>query len=265
MGNRVPDQYGDSKNLEARVQLYRYATEKRDWSRWVFDRIDVGPGARVLELGCGPGALWARNLDRIPDSWEITLSDLSPGMLGDARQNLRDSERDFSFELADAGSIPHNDETFDAVLANHMLYHVSDRSSAFREVRRILKPGGRLYAATGARDHLRELRELETKMGLRAALPEAGSPMPFESFGLETGRVQLEPWFARVRVSRLEGRLLVTDAGPVITYIQSYRRLSGEQLKELRSTIEREIRLGGGMRITTLVCMFEARKQNGEG
>ena len=69
MSNLVQDQYIDSRNLEARLQIYRHATERRDLSRWVFNRIDVALEATVLELGCGPGALWARNMDRVPDSW----------------------------------------------------------------------------------------------------------------------------------------------------------------------------------------------------
>ena len=219
MSNLVRDEYTASRNLEARVQIHRHATERRDLSRWVFDRIDVALGATVLELGCGPGALRARNLDRVPDSWWGTLSDLSPGMIEEARQNLGERGVGFTFEVADAGSIPHKDDTFDAVLANHMLYHVSDRPATFAEILRILQPGGRLYATTGGRDHLRELRELETRIGLRVAFPDAGAPTPFERFGLETAQEQLEPWFASVRLSRLEGELLVRDAGPVITYI----------------------------------------------
>lgn len=186
-------------------------------------------------------------------------------MIQEARQNLGESAGGFTFEVADAGAIPHKDDTFDAVMANHMLYHVSDRLAAFADIRRILKPGGWLYATTGGRDHLRELRELETRMGLRAAFPDAGAPTPFERFGLETAQEQLEPWFVSVRLSRLEGELLVRDAGPVITYIQSYRRFSDEQLKGLQAAIEHEIQLGSGMRMTTLACMLEARKHNGEG
>ncbi len=52
------------------------------------------------------------------------------------------------FKEIDAQSIPFEDETFDAVIANHMLYHVPDRPKAIAEIKRVLKPGGRLIATT---------------------------------------------------------------------------------------------------------------------
>src|SRR5207249_3059431 len=127
--------------------------------RWVFDRICLPAKARVLELGCGPGTLWRENGERIPADWEITLTDFSPGMVQEARHNLRDVPRNFAFALADAQAIPYPSGSFDAVIANHMLYHVPDRERALSEVQRVLQPGGRLYAATCGQTHLRELHD----------------------------------------------------------------------------------------------------------
>jgi ubiquinone/menaquinone biosynthesis C-methylase UbiE len=80
------DQYKDSSNFSARVELHRrFSTNKYGWHRWVFDHIKAAPDSNVLELGCGPGLLWRANRDRIPDDWHITLSDFSPGMLQEAR------------------------------------------------------------------------------------------------------------------------------------------------------------------------------------
>ena len=95
--------------------------------------------ARILELGCGSGLLWKSSIDRIPAGWKITLSDLSPGMLDAAWRNLVVTGRTFQFKEIDAQSIPFEDETFDAVIANHMLYHVPDRGKALAEIKRVLK------------------------------------------------------------------------------------------------------------------------------
>ena len=76
------DQYRDASNLNVRIALHqRFGTGKIGLHRWAFDQFDLPPDAHVLELGCGPGQLWAENLDRIPAGWQITLSDLSLGMV----------------------------------------------------------------------------------------------------------------------------------------------------------------------------------------
>src|SRR4030042_248739 len=103
----LSDQYRSASNLNARISIHlRFSTNPNGWMRWVFDRLDLPPACRLLELGCGPGGLWRENADRIPLGWEITLSDSSPGMLEQARINLEVAGRTFRFEVIDAQSIP---------------------------------------------------------------------------------------------------------------------------------------------------------------
>jgi ubiquinone/menaquinone biosynthesis C-methylase UbiE len=135
-------QYKDSSNLDARIRLHqRFSVNKYGWHPWVFDHFDLPPACQILELGCGPGSLWLDNRTRIPPGWEITLSDFSTGMLEDARRNL-DPQCQFKYKVIDAQSIPCENGYFDAVIANHMLYHVSNRPAALAEIRRVLKPAG---------------------------------------------------------------------------------------------------------------------------
>src|SRR5512142_1577824 len=84
------DQYRDSSNLDARVVIHqRFSTNSYGWFNWVFDQLEKLPAnAKILELGCGAGYLWNECRDRIPPTWNITLSDLSPGMLEAAWRNL---------------------------------------------------------------------------------------------------------------------------------------------------------------------------------
>ena len=101
--------------------------------------------------------MWKENANRIPPKWDITLSDLSSGMLDSAWRNLVVTGRNFKFKEIDAQKIPFEDETFDAVIANHMLYHVPDRPKAIAEIKRVLKPNGRLFATTIGKNHHREM------------------------------------------------------------------------------------------------------------
>ena len=77
-GILMADQYRDAGKLNARVALHaRYSTNPQGWFPWLFDRLEIGPDARILELGCGAGALWLENWQRVPPGWRVALSDLS--------------------------------------------------------------------------------------------------------------------------------------------------------------------------------------------
>ena len=96
-----------------------------------------GSGRRVLELGCGPGNLW-RGEPALPSGLALTLTDLSTGMLSEARNRIGELET-FSYASCDAQSLPFPDERFDVIVANHMLYHVPDKARALAEMRRTLE------------------------------------------------------------------------------------------------------------------------------
>ena len=236
-------QYKDSTNLQARSSLHqRFSANKYGWQSWVFDHFDLPAGCRILELGCGPGTLWLDNLSRIPIGWEILLSDFSVGMLEAARQNLS-SHRQFQFKVIDAQSIPLEDGYFDAVIANHMLYHVPNRPAALAEIRRVLKPAGRLYASTGGYQHLVELAGLVGRFNHAVA----SWGMDTNSFILENGIAQLSPWFNEVKLYRYENCLEVTEAAPLVDYILSGRpRIQPERQSEFREFIAHELEAQAG-------------------
>jgi SAM-dependent methyltransferase len=107
----------------------------------LLDAALVGPGARVLELGCGTGEYTARLAER-----GATLVALD--LVGDlVRVALaRGIDGSVRFTLGDAERLPFPDGAFDAVVGNAVLHHLRIRP-ALRELRRVLKPGGR-YAFT---------------------------------------------------------------------------------------------------------------------
>src|SRR5215212_2091596 len=189
------EQYKNAANLNDRIQLHqRFSTNPYDFHMWVFDQLKLAANSHVLELGCGPGSLWRPNLARIPAGWQITLTDFSPGMLAEARASLAGAHL-FAFEQADAQAIPFADRSFDAVIANHMLYHVPDRAKAFAEVRRVLRPAGRLYAATNGEQALQEIHALVHQFDPTIGL--WGQPGT-NGFTLEGGGTELSEWFSHV-------------------------------------------------------------------
>jgi ubiquinone/menaquinone biosynthesis C-methylase UbiE len=246
------EQYQDAGNLKARIGLHEgFSINKYGWFPWVFDQFDLPSDCRILELGCGPGDMWLENMSRISPGWEVTLSDFSPGMLEQAKVNLKDQAHGFVFELIDGQSIPYGDQRFEAVVANHMLYHVPDRPKALAEIRRVLKPKGQLYATTVGENHLRELPALLHKFDPNLTGDTLKGTE--NEFTLESGYPQLERFFSEVRIRRYEDDLVVTEAAPLVDYILSGIKLgvSGYRRQAFTEFIEQELdQHDGAIRIT---------------
>src|SRR5581483_3200584 len=199
----LQSQYKNATNFNARVELHnRFSVNPYGFHRWVFDHLQPGEQSALLELGCGPGGLWRSNRRRIPVGWQITLTDFSPGMLEEARRSL--GEDRFTYRVADAQALPFADASFDAVIANHMLYHVPDLKCALGEIRRTLKPGGSLYATTFGRTHMRELDELVRKHWPGSSWKGPGATSPFV---LENGQELLAPFFSQITLDLYEDAL----------------------------------------------------------
>ena len=253
----LEDQYRDPGNLRDRAQLHaRFSVNRRGWLPWVFDRFTFGAGAHLLDVGCGPGDLWHANRARIPPGWEITLADLSPGML-DAAATRLGKER-FSYRVADAQDLPFDDDQFDGVIANHMLYHVLDRARALGELRRVLRADGRLYAATnGPTDEIGLGAWVRQALHREDQRPEEST---IDLFSLETGGAQLKRVFTSVAIHRYEDALGITEVEPLIAYVSSTGGMATNpsKLDELRDAAALEIERHGCLRLAKNAGMFEA-------
>lgn len=216
-------QYKDDANLNARIRVHRqFSTNTYPWFWWVFDHFQMPPACRVLELGCGPGDLWAENAHRIPKGWEVTLSDFSMGMLQRAQEKLDHTPQQFVFRLIEAQNIPYPPESFHGIIANHMLYHVPNRRKALSEIKRVLKPKGRAYFATVGENHMSELLNLVAQFD-----PQLTHEHKIEkvNFTLENGAAQLSRYFSDVRCYRQENALHVTEVKPFVNYVLSSVKL----------------------------------------
>lgn len=255
----VTAQYRTSANLDARIQLHeRFGHEPQPWSQWVFDQISAPAIAQILEVGCGTSKLWQENLYRIPPGWQVTLTDQSAGMLQQSQANLGEQQTRFTLRQMDVQSIPYPDATFDVVIANHMLYHVPDLPTALSEIRRVLKPGGYLYAATNGQHHMQELRDL-----VRIIVPDAFAWQTTMQFRLEDGNDWLAPYFAQVELRRFDSYLLVTESEPLVAYACStHEEIEQEKVTAFARLVEeRRQAQGGAIRIQRDTGLFCAQKE----
>ncbi len=129
-------------------------------------------------------------------------------------------------------------ESFDLVIANHMLYHVPDIHRGIREIQRVLKPGGLLFAATNGREHLRELDDLLSER--LPGYPQSSTEM--RRFSLEVAPGIVGEHFARVEVRRYESNLVVTEADPLISYIRSMWGVIESANKAVTTNLENHLR-----------------------
>ncbi len=273
-GNRLNDtawvaqQYKTPANLHARVQLHRrFSTNPESWFTWVFDRLQLGPDSRVLELGCGSGLLWEANRARLPLGCRLTLTDLSPGMVAQAAATL--GGRAAAFAVSDAQRLPFAAGSFHVVVANHMLYHVPDRTMVYAEVLRVLKPGGRFLAATNDATHMQEIGELA-----RAYRPDLDRAFVAtnERYPFATAFSELGARFAQVQLHRFANQLVVTDAGALADYMLSGMHLGAAEPTPTAEAVDVEradfrswlaaamAARGGRIEINPATGLFEAVK-----
>jgi SAM-dependent methyltransferase len=240
----LEEQYRTADNLRTRIALHeRFSTNPQPFPEWVFDRLDLPAEADILEVGCGNGNLWAANQERIAPGWRLTLTDLSEGMVKEARARLGDLA---AYRVADVQHLPFADESFDAVIANHMLFHVPDRPRALAEVARVLRREGVLIAATNGRSHLRELNPRDDGWSKR--------------FGLENGAEQLKPFFADVEVEHFHDALEITDVAPLAAYIDSLGTADAAAAEIVVAEAEEAIARSGSFHVTKSVGLFRCRK-----
>ena len=134
-------------------------------------------------------------------------------MLETAQNNLLHAEK-ISFAAVDIQNIPYPDHSFDAVIANMMLYHVPDLDKALAEVRRVLKPGGTFYCATyGETSIAQHLCALLEDFELATQLNK--------NFTLQNGGESLKRHFAAVERRDREDALAVTDIHDIVDYLYS--------------------------------------------
>jgi SAM-dependent methyltransferase len=251
-------QYGTSANLAARIALHKQcSTNGYGLQRWIFDRLGLASGQRVLEIACGTGSLWRDNLDRLPPGLGLVVSDISLGMLSTTREALGPHAAATRFANCALPDLPFADASFDLVIANHMLYHVAERERGLREIARVLRPGGSLFASTNGREHLRELKEL-----LRDFAIDAGDISA--SFTLENAEPQLRLVFANIQRDDYPDSLRVTDPDLLLGYMASMSAEASAVVRarssELREVIEARIGREGAFHIGKVTGLFRARR-----
>ncbi|MBB3452578.1 ubiquinone/menaquinone biosynthesis C-methylase UbiE [Rhizobium sp. BK313] len=247
-------QYSDSRKLAARARLNsEYTIAEIGWFPWVARQLPLNAGNRILDVGCGPGWFWAATVNELPESLDLTLSDLSPGMVQEAVERCQSlAFGEVTGQQADATALPLEDGSFDAVIAMHMLYHLPDQPQAIAEMYRVLKPGGFLAVTTNGAGNMRKMYELTTVFGSPPYDP-AGA-----AFGYDTAERLMQTQFGNVTMTQHPARLRVTEPEDVFLALTSYPpgdEADEARLAAFRDAITEAFRVGDGV--------LEAEKETG--
>ncbi len=259
MEKSLKTQYQSATNISARIRLHRdYSSNAYGWFPWVYDQCRIRDGLQVLELGCGDGTLWKENISRLPAQIHILLSDISEGMLRDARRSLSQEDPRFSFQVFGCEKIPCADRSFDRVIANHVLFYCEDLPAVFSEVRRVLGEDGLFLCSTYGSRHMQEISDLVRRFDSRIVL---SAEKLYDRFGLENGRELLSPYFSDVQLLRYEDSIELDRAEPLIEYILSCHGNQNQYLldryKDFRVFVEKQT--AGGFHITKDAGVFLCR------
>ena len=115
------------------------------WRERAADRAELGPGDSALDVCCGTGDLALELGRRVGPGGQVIGSDFSERMLDIAREKAADrGAPGVRFEWADALHLPYADGSFDAVTVGFGVRNLADLGQGIREMRRVLRPGGRL-------------------------------------------------------------------------------------------------------------------------
>lgn len=159
---------------------------ERAFREKILDVADVEIGEQVLDVGCGTGTLAIAAKRRVGAKGNVCGIDASPEMIARARKKAKTNGIEVRFENAIVEKLPFAEGTFDVVLSTLMLHHLGRkaRQQCLSEIRRVLKPGGRLLAVDfseparsgrGLFDHFHRHGHLKFS-DLKTMLNEAGFP-----------------------------------------------------------------------------------------
>ena len=259
MERSLKTQYQNAANISARIRLHReYSVNPKGWFPWLLEQCELHEGMRILEIGCGNGALWSENREWLPEHMQVVLSDKSDGMLRDVQRELGEDER-FSYERFDCNEIPYGEAEFDLVIANHVLFYCEDIPQVLSECKRVLRPNGQFLCSTYGRNHMKEITELVQRFNKDIVL---SADCLYEHFGLENGAEILRTFFPKAEKHIYKDAIEIDEPEPLISYILSchgnQNQLLLDQYKEFGEFVSQQMR--GGFHITKEAGAFICKK-----
>ena len=206
-------QYDSSEKLRIRIETHQRYTEGGDeFADRELRHIGPAPGLRVLDVGCGPGRL-APTLRAY--GMQYVGLDLSAGLLREARSDVS-----ACVVQGHATALPFPDEQFDVIVAMGVLYHIHDWMQALQEMRRVVRPAGRVVVSTNGPDAMRRIYDLHCE----AAIELGYTPLSSRGSAFNLGHLpEVQAVFPTVTCHTQESALVFPSAEPALRFYATNR------------------------------------------
>lgn len=239
-------QYSDDERLRIRFETHRrYRRTDATAPRLVLEQLEIEPGMLVADVCCGPGDLYHPRLRGL--GARIVGLDFSLGMVRKAASSCLPVQ-------ADAQALPLLDASFDRVMCNHALYHVPDQVAAMRELRRVVRPGGRVVLATNSARSMVQLRQVSGLAAADVGRPRSGDrPAPFRLEDLDLVRQV----FPAATVHEVRNQLVFAEPGPVVRYVATMG-IQPDFAEALGRRVQNVIDAEGAFTVDTVAGCFVA-------
>ena len=256
-------------DLAKRIDIHsRYGS--KDIDAWMLDVLNLQPGIKILDVGCGSGKQCFSFYHHLNGNAEITGTDVSESLLDDAREKNKAIDNAVDFKNLDFNQefdLPSNH--FDLVSACFTIYYAQDIPFTLREMHRVLKPGGRLFTTGPMPANKQTFYEI-----IREATGKSIPPMPGSSRYASEIYGTMQSLFSKTEQHIFENPLTFESVEPFMVYTRASmsedRRLwnslfeTHEQFETVMSQIEevaaKRLTRDGNIIMTKVVGGFIATK-----
>jgi ubiquinone/menaquinone biosynthesis C-methylase UbiE len=249
----------------------------RTASDWLISAIRPQPGQVVLDVAAGPGETGFLVAEAVGPAGRVISSDLAPTMVAAARRGAKARHlTNVDCRVMDAQALDLDDDSVDAAISRLGLMLVPDPAAAFRELRRVVRPGGTVaYTVIGSPDQNGWMATMMGALMQNGHQPATGNPFELGGpFGLSSADVNAEmlrdAGFVDIEIEQIPGAMTVADAddywvtqsslaGPIKATVE---QLTDDEQAAVRATLagmmepfEAE---GGGFALPSLLIAVRA-------
>jgi demethylmenaquinone methyltransferase/2-methoxy-6-polyprenyl-1,4-benzoquinol methylase len=157
--SEVSSMFDEISRVYDPLNLVISAFQEPRWRRRAVALAQLGPGGRAIDIATGTGKVAADLHRRVQAGGEVIGVDISPGMIGVARRRF-EGRAGLTFVVGDALALPAPDAAFDAATIAFGMRNLPDYGLGFAEMRRVVRPGGRVVCLEIARPRSRLARIL---------------------------------------------------------------------------------------------------------
>ncbi|MFP3855399.1 MAG: class I SAM-dependent methyltransferase [Anaerolineales bacterium] len=205
-----------TEDLATRINIHdKYGS--RDIDEWMLDLLDLKPGMKIFDVGCGSGKQLLAFHQELKGEAEIAGGDVNEELLDQARERVAEAGADIEVIYLDFNKeFPLEDDTYDLVSCCFAIYYAEDIPFTIQEMHRILKPGGKLFTTGPMPENKQFFYDV-----IREATGKEIPPMPGSSRYDSEILDSIRETFSDVEVNVFENPLTFPEPEPFIEYTRA--------------------------------------------